>query len=268
MAKAKAKVQVVDKWKKKRWHRIIAPKIFNEQVIGETISAEPNLLSGRTISLNLMHLTRDMKKQNMNLIFEIVKVLGDTAYTDIKQFEIHPSSIRRFVRKGKKRIDDSFMCLTADSRKVRIKPLMITSSSVKGSIITAIRKKAREFLVSRIRKTNSDVLVQDIVNHRIQKEIRDAVSKIYPIKISEIRVLSFVKEEKKEGTAEAEPAAEKTEEPRAEEKIEERTEEKKEAETEDEKEEKKPKKKKEAKKEPEKKEEKEKETEETIEEQG
>ena len=238
MAKAKAKVQVVDKWKKKRWHRIIAPKIFNEQVIGETISAEPNLLSGRTISLNLMHLTRDMKKQNMNLIFEIVKVLGDTAYTDIKQFEIHPSSIRRFVRKGKKRIDDSFMCLTADSRKVRIKPLMITSSSVKGSIITSLRKKAREFLVSRIRKTNSDVLVQDIVNHRLQKEIRDAVSKIYPIKISEIRVLSFVKEEKKE------------------------------AETEDEKEEKKPKKKKEAKKEPEKKEEKEKETEETIEEQG
>ncbi len=218
MAKAKPKGQVVDTWKRKRWYRVLAPKIFNEQVVGETPSLDPAIVAGRTISSNLMHLTRDMKKQNMNVVFEIDRVMGETAYTSVKSFEINPSSIKRFVRRGKERIDCSFICTTADSKKARIKPLLITSGHVKGSAATALRKKTMEFLKNRIKNTKRDILVQEVMHNRLQKSLKDALKKIYPIKICEIRILSFegggVKPaEKEEIPAEEGKAQEKKEEP-------------------------------------------------------
>ncbi|MBU0536086.1 MAG: hypothetical protein KKE20_03920 [Nanoarchaeota archaeon] len=249
MVKVKAKGGVVDIWKKKRWHRILAPKIFNEQMIGETPSIDPNILLGRTVSVNLMSLTRDMKKQNINIIFEVKRVMGDTAFTEVKKFEIVPSSIRRFVRRGKQRIDDSFSAMTSNNRKVRIKPLIITKNLVTSSVSNAMRKKAKEMFVSRIRKLSSDILVQDIVSNRLQREIKNDLNKIYPLRICEIRMLVFEKESKKEGeSAAVEEAAEPA--PEAPQKAEkENITEKKAAEETEEKTEKKPKKAKEEKKE-------------------
>ncbi|MBD3314011.1 hypothetical protein GF345_06215 [Candidatus Woesearchaeota archaeon] len=202
MAKAKQKSGVVDVWKKKRWHKIIAPKMFNEQLLGETPALEPGMAKDRTVTVNLMHLTRDMKKQNINMTFEVSRVMGDTAYTSVKKFELIPSSIKRFVRRGRQRVDDSFLCLTADNKKVRVKPLIITRNNVTGSVSTALRKKAKEYLVVRIKKNPSDKLLQDTVNHRIQKDLKDILSKTYPLRTCEIRILSFEKEESTEQESE------------------------------------------------------------------
>ena len=189
--KQKQKSQVVDSWKKKKWHRILAPKIFNEQVIGETPSIEPDSIIGRTVNSNLMHLTRDMKKQNMNVVFEISRVMGDTAYTGVRRFELNPSSIKRFIRRGKERIDCSFVCTTADKKKARIKPLLVTINNVRGSVSTELRDKTRKYLIERIKNTKSDILVQEIMHNKLQKELRDSLKKIYPLKICDIRVLEF-----------------------------------------------------------------------------
>ncbi len=40
-AKGNAGRKVKDKWKAKEWYSIHAPKMFNEVVIGETPSADP-----------------------------------------------------------------------------------------------------------------------------------------------------------------------------------------------------------------------------------
>jgi small subunit ribosomal protein S3Ae len=208
MAKTATKSQVVDIWKRKRWHKILAPKLFNEQVLGETIALEPNMLVGRTISVNLMNLTRDMKKQNMNLVFQIDRVMGDTAFTKVKYFEVSPSSIRRFVRKGKTRMDDSFACKTADNDTVRIKTLFIASGKLKGSIATALRKKSREFLSNLIRNSKNDTIIQDVVGYKMQRELRDAIRKEYPVKTCEIKMLILGKEDIKEGKAAAEAVGE------------------------------------------------------------
>jgi len=197
-AKTKSKAQVVDKWKKKRWHKIIAPKIFNEQVIGDTIALDSSMVSGRTITTNLMHLTRDMKKQNINMVLEIDRVMGDTAYTSVKKFEMVPSSIKRFVRRGKHRFDDSFVCLTADNKRVRLKPFLIGIGTIKSSVLKDLRSKVRNFIALRVKKTPADLLVQDIINHKLQKELKMAVKKTFPMRICEIRQLVFEKQKKKE----------------------------------------------------------------------
>ncbi|MCX6706592.1 MAG: hypothetical protein NT001_00410 [Candidatus Woesearchaeota archaeon] len=208
MAKTATKAQVVDVWKRKRWHKILAPKLFNEQVLGETIALEPNMIVGRTVSVNLMNLTRDMKKQNMNLVFEIIRVMGDTAFTKVKYFEVSPSSIRRFVRKGKTRMDDSFAYKTADNETVRIKTLFIASGKIKNSVGTALRKRSREFLANLMKNSKRDTIIQDVVSYKMQREMRDAVRKDYPVKVCEIKMLIFGKEDVKEGKAAEEAVAE------------------------------------------------------------
>ena len=67
MAKAKARAKKLTKAKKKTWVKIHAPKIFNEQIIGETLVADSSLTIGKPITVNLMNLTGDIKKQQINI---------------------------------------------------------------------------------------------------------------------------------------------------------------------------------------------------------
>lgn len=191
----KAVEKTIDIWKKKRWHKILAPKLFNEMVIGETPALEPNLLVGRTLKSNMMTLTGDIKKQNIDVTFEVERVMGDTAYTEIKSFEIGPSSIRRFVRRDKTRIDDSFICMTADNKKVRIKPFMVTLSKVPNSITTNIRRRTREYFARTVKGMTYDVLCREVVNYNLQKSLKGILNKIYPVRVCDLRVLEIVKGE-------------------------------------------------------------------------
>ena len=46
----------VDKWKTKKWFEIIAPPLFNEKKIGETLAADYRMLIGRKIEVSLSDL--------------------------------------------------------------------------------------------------------------------------------------------------------------------------------------------------------------------
>ena len=63
------------KVKKKRWCQIIGPKIFRDTILGETAVIDPNMLINRALTVNLMTLTNDIKKQNINVSFLINKVV-------------------------------------------------------------------------------------------------------------------------------------------------------------------------------------------------
>ncbi|MBI2659050.1 hypothetical protein HYX05_03050 [Candidatus Woesearchaeota archaeon] len=52
----------VAKLKKKQWFQIIAPKQFENAVIGETLVYSPSQMLGKTLSHSLMNLTNDMKR--------------------------------------------------------------------------------------------------------------------------------------------------------------------------------------------------------------
>ena len=146
MAKAKKATKTIDSWKKKKWHKVLAPGLFQNQVIGETPALEPEMVMGRTVMVNLMHLTRDIKKQNVNVTFEIQKIQGDTAYTELKSYQINPSYIKRSVRRNRNRIDDSFVCKTKDGLMVQLKPFVLTRNLTNKSINTKIRSVAKRVI--------------------------------------------------------------------------------------------------------------------------
>lgn len=203
MAKAVKAQKTIDAWKAKKWHKIVATKLFQEQLLGETPALEPNMLVGRTVNSNLMILQKDFKRQHVEIMFEVMDVKGDTAYTRIKKYEISPSYVKKTVRRERNRIDDSFAATTLDGMHIRLKPLLLTRFLVKNSVATALRSKARSYILKIVPTQTYDSLVEDLVSYKIQKALWEELKKIYPLRTCEIRVMEVEKKGAKESTSEA-----------------------------------------------------------------
>lgn len=184
---------VKSKIKKKRWFQIAASQHFNNRVFGETIAEDPANLAGRTVTVSMMNLTGEMKRQNINITFEITNVNEDKARTEIRKYKLTPASIKRYVRKGKNRLDLSFTCDTADGKTVTIKPFFLTVRTTGGAHLTLLRKEAAKLIKEAIKNTKYHDLFTNIITNRFQREIRMKLNKIYPLKSCEIRVLELKK---------------------------------------------------------------------------
>lgn len=181
--------RTLTKQKKKKWFTIFSPKEFRSNIVGETLASDPNLLKNRKVKVNLANLIGDPKKQSIEITLKIKEIKGTEAHTEIIKYTILPPNIKRIVRTGKSKLDDSFIIETKDKSKLRIKPLLITRKKVKNSIATEIRKKAREYLKKHISTTPLDALFPLIISGRLQRELREYISKIYPLTNCQIRIL-------------------------------------------------------------------------------
>ncbi|MBI2128899.1 hypothetical protein HYU07_01535 [Candidatus Woesearchaeota archaeon] len=197
------------KIKKKKWHSIIAPKIFSEQVIGETLVTDVKSLLNRSISANLMNLTGDPKNQNINMKFAINRVEGNKVFTDVMGYIMNPASIRRMIRREKERVDDSFACKTLDNKMIRIKPLAITVASTKSSILSKLRKKMQALIKEAVAKLNYESLLYEIIDNKLQKRVKADLSKVYPVKNFEIKMMVIEEQRKQKEEKEIELKEEK-----------------------------------------------------------
>ena len=170
------------KTKKKKFVKIIAPRQFNEQVIGESLVADPRLLVGRKIKINMMSLTDDPRNQNIQINFLINNLKGDSVSTEIIGYTLLPAFVKRLVRKDKKRIDDRFIAKTNDNKKIILKTFLLTLNKTTKPVLKALRKQTQELLKSNVSKKSYDELVKEIFLHRLQNEIRKKLAKIYPLK--------------------------------------------------------------------------------------
>jgi small subunit ribosomal protein S3Ae len=186
------KVEKIIKQKKKKWFNLIAPKQFNEAVIGETPSFEAGSLIGKTINVSLMNITKNMKKQNINVRLKVTDIKDNKANTTLDVYAMNPSSIKRLVRRKKDRIDDSFVVFTKDDVKVRVKPMVLTKSNTNISVLSSIRRFTRAFLYDKIREMTYGEFVEIVVSDKLTRDMKKSLSKIYPTKIVVIRAFNKV----------------------------------------------------------------------------
>jgi len=179
-------------WSRKVWLEIHAPeKVFNNILLGETIvnRDEMEKALGRTVELNLAFLTGNFKYQNYKVKFKINRIAGGKLYSELIEISLYDAYIRRIVRKGTSRIDDSFVVRTKDEIDVRIKPLVITRFKANRRQRTAIRKAYKEYLVNKIPTLEFYELVEKVMNYELQEEVRPVLNKIFPVDRVEIRRL-------------------------------------------------------------------------------
>jgi ribosomal protein S3AE len=179
--------KAVVKKKKKKFVPLLAPEQFGGKVLGECPVYETPSVMGRSITMNYMVLTGDMKKQHLNIQFKVRDIKDGKAMTEVVRYSMIPSLLKRFVRKGRVKIDDSFVVVTKDNRYVRLKPMLITNARTHSSVVTNLRVTAKKLMQNVIANYSYNQFVDEVLSYRLQKFIRDNLHKTYPLKICEIR---------------------------------------------------------------------------------
>jgi small subunit ribosomal protein S3Ae len=189
MAKESAQALKV---RKKKWFSILAPGLFREVVVGEMPLYESIEMKGRCVTANMMNLTNNPRNQHINVKLRIVDVKDGKGLTQVLGAEMTPGSVKRLMRRGRTKVEDSFVVQTSDKKLVRLKPLIITNSVEKNSATAAIRKIVRNAAATLIIKLTYEQLLEEIVSFKLQRHLGEQASKITRIRSSEIRAFLLI----------------------------------------------------------------------------
>lgn len=190
MAKAK---RVTTKVKKKVWYPILAPRMFNNQIIGDIPLREAEKAEGRYVSVNLMTLTNDIKTQNITMRFLITGIKEGKAQTEVEGYKISPTSLKKMVRRSGDKIDHSFTAESKDGKKTRIKFILVTTKKAANSTMTDLRKRAEIELKKQLKKMNYADFMREVVIHKLQRDYKKKLSDIFRIKTFELKAINLVK---------------------------------------------------------------------------
>lgn len=183
MAETKQALKIV----KKKWLPITASKFFSSELLGECYVPSSDLLMGRTVSANLANLTGDIRQQSITLKFLVNSMEGETGVADVIGYSMASSAIRRIVRRGSDRIDESFPCETSDGQKVQIKPMLITKTITNSAVHHSLRKALLGSLAKQVKLHTFNSLINEIITSKLQMALKTELKKIYPLKGVEIK---------------------------------------------------------------------------------
>ncbi len=178
-------------WKDKAVYKILAPENFDYKELGSTVSSEPKLLLGRSVSVFLSDLLEDRSKQHLKLTFEISEIKENAANTKLKEFSIVHAYLRSRMRKSMGKTDYVRDLQLQDS-KVRMKIMVITPRKLRATqkkeVLDVISKT-----VDRYKGTKLEQFVQLIIFGKLGTEIYQKVKKITPIHRVEVWELKLLK---------------------------------------------------------------------------
>ncbi len=189
---AKAKQVVKGKVIKKEWYPVNATKAFDSAPLGESYVADPQELLNRSLTVNLANLTGDVKQQNINLTFRITEVTDKTGVATITGYETAGSQLKRLVRRGVERFDDTITCTTKDEKQVVIKPFAVTRNKTSKEKIHLLRRLMKQTITAEVGKLTYDDLLKAVISNNIQGNLKKPLRKLYPLKALEIRKLELV----------------------------------------------------------------------------
>ena len=182
--------------KKKKWVPILAPKLFNEQQIGESFVGDAQELVNRHVSVSLMILTNDPQKQSISISFKIIGTKNGVALTELVGYKMLPSAAKKMMRRQREKIDDSFIVESSDKKILRIKPLIITRGRTTGNVMASMRKLQRAYLAKMISQMDAESFIRDIIQKKLQYGLAQLLKRLYPLGACEIRQLEFIPLEK------------------------------------------------------------------------
>jgi small subunit ribosomal protein S3Ae len=183
--------------KGKTWFTLHAPKVFNENAIGETLGKDAQSLVGRTIDMPLSEVIGDVTKHHIKLKLRIINVTGEHANTEIVSYELSKPYTQRMIRRKISKLDVVCDVKLKDDKYVRIKIVGITLAKANSSKTTSLRREIAREVSKEFQNFDLDSLVVMLSTGRMQREIQKKLSKIYPLRFLEIRKVEPSKESNK-----------------------------------------------------------------------
>ncbi len=189
MAKARARTttrKVKDRWKAKNWYTILAPSLFNNVPVAETLSEAPENLIGRVTEVSLQDITNDFRKSHIKLLFSVDKIEQNTAHTQLKGHLLTSDYLRRMIRRRKSRVDGVFDVETRDGALLRVKPFAIAEKRIQSSQKKLIRNVMKDVITKEGKSKTLNSFIKDCIDGKTGSEIYKHCKIYYPVKRIEI----------------------------------------------------------------------------------
>jgi len=165
-------------------------KDISKYEVADIMAKSPETPIGRGVKFDLSLLSRGRLGEISGKILEIK---NDEVMANPTKVKLYPSYVKRFVRRGVSKIDESYLLETSDGQSMRVKPTLITRKKVKRSIETALRREMKEFLTKLFSGEKVKDIFEGVISGEIQKKLSKKLKKTYPLSFCEIRELSIAK---------------------------------------------------------------------------
>ncbi len=192
----------VDKWKLKKWFEIIAPALFKEKQIGETVANDYRQLLGRSVEVPLSELTNDPKLQRVKLLFRINEVKGERALTTFLGHVITQDYEHSLVRRRTSKIYSNQTVETKDGQKLVVKSFIIALTKINTARRNELRKQLLQVVAAMAKAENYEDFISSILYGKVSAQLKKDLHKIYPVRhvvIQKTEIPQAVAAEAKQG---------------------------------------------------------------------
>jgi small subunit ribosomal protein S3Ae len=174
------------KWKGKDWFVIFSPRMFGENVIGETPTTNPKTLIGRNIEVSLSDLLGVKAKGFYRVVLKVDNIDNKVAHTRFEGYSTLKEHIMRVVRKRSQKIENILYVKTKNDWRLQVSSIAILNRNTE----TAVKKKVRDYVTKSLQEKASSSSIDDflkaIISGNLQRFIKKSGSRVYPIRFFEI----------------------------------------------------------------------------------
>lgn len=174
--------RVRDKWRTKKWYRVLAPSYFGNVELGTVPASDPEKLIGRVINSTLYEVTDDFSHQYLKMRFQITDVEGKTARTVFKGHAYSRDYLRSLVRRRTTKVDGIYNVTTKDGYRFQVAVCAFTLSRVRTGQEKGIRAIMKRVVNEKASTLTSDQLAQELVLGKIASDIYNEGKKIAPLR--------------------------------------------------------------------------------------
>ncbi len=178
--------RTVIKKKEKKWFKVFAPKLLGETEIGRTLAVDKKHVIGRTIKTSLGLILNNPSKHKIMINLKITSVHESKATTTIMKYQLDPVYRKRMVRRNTSLILNNQKISTKDGKNIQIQSFLVTSYRAKGKQKKDLRKTLEEEIKKVVQKNSFDDLILQVIDKKIQKNLKTKIKKIYPLNYVEI----------------------------------------------------------------------------------
>jgi len=182
------------KIKGKEWYELVAPRLFKNQILGESLVSDPREIKGRSVIRSLSDLGGHPSKYYVRMKFKVDEI--DVENKKIKMKYVGQSCLKDFIsqmiRKGSSRIDTVVKTKTKDNQDIVVKTIGISLRKINTSVKTALRKEIEEDILNKVNKMNLDDFIMSVIKDSFQVQIRKKLNKTYPIRKFEVRKIEII----------------------------------------------------------------------------
>ena len=171
--------KIKDKWKEKRWVRVLAPDSFNNVPIAYVPITDDENAKGRVIEVTLFDILKgDPSQHQYKIFFQIDKITKEKATTIFKKYEYAKEFLRSLIRRGSSKINFILDTKTKDGYIFRIKVIALSHRELNTSRKHALRIIAKEVIEKTVPHMTIDQFVQASCYGKINSDIMAATKKI------------------------------------------------------------------------------------------